>query len=127
MAGCSCTINPDEPAIRRNQAVRGAPDVRLFAELMTALDRFDMLARRPLVGFFVFALGLRDRERQQMTGLEYLRLLAMAGEPAPAAVDTERMVWVPMDVFRRLLHQAAARSDQWVTAEASSDPAVTTA
>ena len=100
MAGCSCTINPDEPAIRRNQAVRASPDARLFVELKTALDRFDMLTRRPLVGFFVFALGLRDRERQQMTGLEYIRLLAMAGEPAPAAVDAERMVWVPMDVFQ---------------------------
>lgn len=127
MAGCSCTINPDEPAIRRNQAVRGATDARLFAELTTALDRFDMLTRRPLVGFFVFALGLRDRERQQMTGLEYVRLLAMAGEPAPAAVDTERMVWVPMDVFRRLLDQAAARRGQWAMAEASANPAVTTA
>jgi len=127
MAGCSCSISPDDPAVRRNQAVRGAPDARLFAELTTALERFDGLTRRPLLGFIVFALGLRDRERQQMTGLEYVRLLGMAGEPAPAAIDTERMVWVPIEVFRRLLGQAAARRGQWGAAEESAAPAVTAA
>jgi hypothetical protein len=127
MAGCSCSITPDDPAIRRNQMVRGAPDARLFAELTTALDRFDGLIRRPLIGFIVFSLGLRDRERQQMTGLEYVRLLAMAGEPAPAAIDTERMVWVPIEVFRRLLGQAGARRGQWEAEEGSATPAASAA
>ncbi len=123
MAGCSCSINPDDPAVRRNAAVRDAPDARLFAELTTALERFDALARRPLLAFIIFALGLRDRERQQMTGLEYVRLLAMAGEPVPAAIDTERMVWVPIEVFRRLLGQAGARRGQWEAAEGLAAPA----
>jgi hypothetical protein len=127
MAGCSCSINPDEPALRRNRAVQGAPDANLFAELTTALERFDALARRPLIGFIIFSLGLRDRERQQMTGLEYVRLMAMAGESAPAAVDTERMVWVPIEVFRRLLGQAGARRHQWEAAEASAPPGVAAA
>lgn len=127
MAGCSCSISPDDPAVRRNAAVRGAPDARLFAELTTALERFDALARRPLLRFIVFSLGLRDRERQQMTGLEYVRLLAMAGEPAPAAIDTERMVWVPIEVFRRLLGQAGARRDQWEATQPSATPAVSAA
>ncbi len=127
MAGCSCSISPDDPAVRRNAAVREAPDARLFAELATALERFDALTRRPLLGFIIFALGLRDRERQQMTGLEYVRLLAMAGETVPAAIDTERMVWVPIEVFRRLLGQAGARRGQWEGAEESATIAVTAA
>lgn len=127
MAGCSCSINPDDPAVRRNAAVRGAPDAQLFAELTTALERFDALARRPLLSFIIFALGLRDRERQQMTGLEYIRLLAMAGEPAPAAIDTERMVWVPIEVLRRLLGQAGARRGQWEAAHPSATPAASAA
>jgi len=113
MAGCSGTIDPNDPAIRRNRAVREAPDARLFAELTAALQRYDILIRRPLLGFLVFALGLRDRERQPMTGLEYLRLRSMAGEPAPPAIDTERMVWVPIDTFRRLLARAGARREAW--------------
>jgi hypothetical protein len=50
----------------------------------------------------------------------------MAGEPAPAAIDTERMVWVPIEVFRRLLGQAGARRGQW-EAEESATPAASAA
>ena len=113
MAGCSCSITPDGGASKRNAEVCGLPDAELLAQMETALRRFDALARRPLLGFFVYALGAADRERQKMTGLEYRRLRRMAGEPAPEGLDDGRLVWVPIAGFRDLMAKAAARRGDW--------------
>jgi hypothetical protein len=113
MAGCGCSIAPDGGASKRNAAVCDLPDAQLFAQMQTALDRFDALARHPLLGFVVYAVGFADRERQRMTGLEFQRLRVMAGEPVPAGLDTGRMVWVPVAGFRDLMAKAEARRGDW--------------
>lgn len=113
MAGCGCSVPTDGGASRRNRDVRELSDGVLFAQMEIALCRFDALARRPIWGFVVYALGAADRERQKMTGLEYRRLRLMAGETVPEGLDDGRMVWVPIDTFRDLMAKAAARRDEW--------------
>lgn len=113
MAGCSCSIAPDGGASKRNAVVRELPDSLLFIQMQTALERFDALARHPLLGFVVYAVGFADRERQRMTGLEFQRLRTLAGEPVPDGLDTGRMVWVPIAAFRDLVTKAEARRGVW--------------
>lgn len=116
MAGCGCSIPPDGGASKRNTDVCELSDGTLFMQMETALERFDVLAKRPLLGFLAYTFGFADRERQRMTGLEYRRLCGLAAAPVPEGLDDNRMVWLPIDTFRDLVTRAAARRGEWEAA-----------
>ncbi len=109
MGLCGCSVNPNDPAIRRNQAVREAPDARLFAELTTALERYDALIRRPVAGFLV----IRPRPARSRTPVH--------DRPSETEIRPAAWAWPAMR-RRRASRKTAWCGCRWTASPRSARP-----
>ena len=105
-------IEADAEAIHRNGFVDRTSDANLLLELKPDLQNLKVRQASPFRFITRLFMGSRDFNHQRLTGLEYLRLLRMAGRPLRDDVNPDGMVWISLEHFAALMEKAEARLDQ---------------